>query len=75
MGDDAKKRGVNEVDKFGRSAVFYAAYYGNVEALELLTVSDALLSLVDTRHRTPLHYAAMTDNSKVIEAIFIGFKS
>jgi ankyrin repeat protein len=66
---------VNEVDEYGRSAIFYAAYYGNLESIELLSATDANLNLTDKFQRTPLHYAAMNDNSKIIEAVFMAFKA
>ena len=76
MNDDQKKYQINEVDEeHARSAIFYSSYYGNVEAIELLAASDAHINLTDKYHRTCLHYGAMNDNSKVIEAIFMAFKS
>ncbi|CDW79967.1 ankyrin repeat [Stylonychia lemnae] len=75
MNDDIKKYQINQLDEeHARSAVFYAAFYGSVEAIELLAASDANLNLTDKYHRTPLHYAAMNDNKKIIEAVFMGFK-
>ena len=66
---------VDETDKYGRSAIFYSAYYGNLETIELLAAADASLNLMDSRHRTPLHYAALTDNPKVIESVFVSFRA
>ena len=75
MNDDLKRFQINEVDEeHARSAVFYAAFYGSVEAIELLAASDANLNMTDKYHRTPLHYAAMNDNKKIIEAVFMAYK-
>ena len=75
MPEDQRKCQVDELDDCGRSAVFYAAYYGNIESLELLSAADASFNLTDKFHRTPLHYAALNDSAKLIEAIFLAFKS
>eukprot|EP00347_Sterkiella_histriomuscorum_P016183 403354171 len=62
MADDQKKVQINQLDEdHSRSAIFYSAFYGSVESIELLAA-------------TPLHYAAINDNSKVIECIFMAFK-
>ena len=66
---------VDEVDQFGRSAIFYCAFYGNLESIELLAAADASLNFTDCRHRSVLHYAAMTDNPKVIVSAFVSFKA
>ena len=52
---------MNDIDDYGRTATFYAAYYGSVEALELLSSTDAKFNLTDKFHRTILHYSAMND--------------
>lgn len=76
MSDDQKMYQINETDEeHMRSALFYSAFYGSVEAIELLAASDASINLTDKYHRTPLHYGAMNDTSKVIEAVFMAFKS
>jgi len=75
MEDGQKEAQVNEVDEeHGRSACFYAAYYGNIEALELLAASDARFNLTDKYHRTALHYAALNNQPKVVEAVVLAFK-
>jgi ankyrin repeat protein len=63
------------MDEYGRTALFYTAYYGNLEAIELLAAADASFNITDSRHRTALHYACLNDNSKLIELIFMAFKT
>ena len=76
MSDSLKARMIDEQDEdFSRSAAFYSAYYGNVDALELLSASDAKFNMTDRFSRTCLHYGAMTNNSKAVEAIFMAFKA
>ena len=75
MEDRIKQDKINEVDSYGRSAIFYSTYYNALDSAELLIASDAALYMTDTRHRTPLHYSAMNENSKLIEAIVIAFRS
>ena len=53
----------------------YACYYGNVDSVELLVAAGAYINNTDSRFRTCLHYAAMNDNAKLIEAVFISFKN
>jgi ankyrin repeat protein len=66
---------IREVDEHYRNGFFYAAAYGNLEALELLTAADSDSHITDKFHRTAMHYAAMNDKSKVIEAVFLAFKT
>lgn len=72
--DDYRKRLVDEVDQYGRSALFYSCFYGNLESVELLAAADCSINLTDCRHRTALHYAAMTDNPKIVESVFVSFR-
>ena len=53
----------------------YACYHNNIEMAQLLITAGACLNVTDDQHRMCLHYAAMNDNSKLIEAIVIGFKN
>ena len=52
----------------------FAAYYGNIDGIELLASSDANLNLVDKFGRSVLHYAAQSDHSKLIQTIFLTIK-
>lgn len=75
MTDDIRKHQVNTTDDYGRSAIFYAAYFSNLEGVELLQASDVFMNLTDVRHRTCLHYAAQNDCPKLIEAVYMAFKA
>jgi ankyrin repeat protein len=66
---------VNEVDGNGRNALMFASFYNNVDAVELLAATGALINTTDNRFRTCLHYASLNDNSKIIEAVFLSFKN
>lgn len=66
---------LSDTNEFGRNAVAYAAIHGNLESLELLAAADASFNRTDMFFRTALHYAAMNDSSKVIEAVFMAFKA
>ena len=70
-----RKRLIKEIDGHYRNSLFYAAAYGNLDALELLAAADCDLHITDKYHRTALHYAALNDNSKVIEAVFLAHKA
>ncbi|TNV86076.1 hypothetical protein FGO68_gene9698 [Halteria grandinella] len=72
---DARKYQLSECDDKHRNAVIYAAAHGAHDSLELLSAAEAPFNGTDQYHRTALHYAAMNDNSKPIEAVFLGFKS
>jgi ankyrin repeat protein len=74
--DEAQRmRMIKEVDEFYRNAFFYASAYGNLDSLELLAAADIDVHITDKFHRTSLHYAALNDNSKVIETVFMANKS
>ena len=53
----------------------FAAFYNNLDAIEILAASDAVFQQIDNFGRTCLHYACMTDNSKIIETIFMECKT
>lgn len=53
----------------------FAAYYNNVESMELLAASDANFAIYDKFGRNCMHYACMQDNSKVINIIFMECKT
>jgi ankyrin repeat protein len=70
---DLEKRArlINQQDSTGRSALFYACFHGNYESAALLLSAGASVSLMDWRFRTPLHYAAASDNYKLIDLLFL----
>lgn len=63
---------VNEAEKAtGRNAMMFASYYANTTCVELLAASDAIFQLVDQKGRCCLHYAAMNEDQKLIDTIFL----
>ena len=66
---------IREPDEHYRNAFFYAAAYANLEALELLAAADIDVHLTDKYHRSALHYAALNDQPKALEAVFLAHKS
>lgn len=75
---DTNKR-VEQVDigeeSVGRTPLMFAAYYNDMESLEILVASNARVQLKDKKGRTAMHYAAQTDFSKVLEALFLVAKA
>jgi ankyrin repeat protein len=51
------------------------SYYNNLTAVELLAASDASFLLTDAKGRCCLHYAAMNDDQKLIETVFLMAKT
>lgn len=49
---------VDEVDEEGRTALHFAAGYGEIACAKLLIEAKAKLDLVDNNQNTALHYAA-----------------
>jgi ankyrin repeat protein len=49
---------VDEVDEEGRTALHFAAGYGEIACAKLLIDAKAKLDLVDNNQNTALHYAA-----------------
>lgn len=72
---ELRKLALLESDDNNRYAVHFAAAHANLEALELLVAADAHIHLADKYHRTAMHYAAMNDVSKIVETVFIAFKT
>lgn len=66
---------MNASDSNGRTCAMFAAFYNNLDAIEILAASDAVFQQIDNFGRTCLHYACMTDNSKIIETIFMECKT
>jgi ankyrin repeat protein len=58
---DTNKR-VEQVDigeeSVGRTPLMFAAYYNDMESLEILVASNARVQLKDKKGRTAMHYAA-----------------
>ena len=74
--DTARRNSLlTEIDNLNRNAPFYAAAYASLDSIELLSAADASFTLTDKYHRTVMHYAALNDISKLIEAVFLAFKS
>ena len=59
----------------GRNSLMFASFYSNLDAVELLAASDAVPQLIDKSGRSALHYAAINDNAKLIETIFLVAKT
>jgi hypothetical protein len=53
----------------------FAAYYNNLDNIELLSASEARFQLTDIKGRSCMHYAAINDSEKVITTIFISCKT
>jgi ankyrin repeat protein len=78
MSDESRKQLVGErdsLDNGSRNSLMFASFYGNVDMVELLVAAGAEINGTDSKFRTCLHYASMSDNSKLIEAVFIAFKN
>ena len=72
---EMRKLAMLESDDNNRYAVHFAAAHANLEALELLVAADAHIHITDKYHRTAMHYAAMNDVSKIVETVFIAFRT
>ena len=72
---ELRKMALLESDDNNRNSVIFAAAHANLEALELLAAADAHVHVTDKFHRTAMHYAAMNDVSKIIETVFVAFKT
>lgn len=58
------------VDSTGRSALFFAAYYGHHDVLKVLLKSDPILADArDPEGRTPLHWATKHASSKCLDVL------
>ena len=53
----------------------FACFYGNLACVELLAASDAVFQLVDKKGRCCLHYAAINEDQKLIETVFLMAKT
>ena len=76
MAGDERISKVNTAEKTtGRSCLMFSSFYANLDAVELLLASDAIPQLIDKTGRSALHYAAINDNAKLIETIFLVAKT
>ena len=76
MAGNDRVKNVNLAEpEVGRTALMFASYYGNMDAVEFLAASDAVAQIVDKRGRSSLHYAAINDNAQLIETIFLHAKA
>lgn len=73
--DAERAKMLDAADENGRTCTVFAAYYNNLESIEILAASDATFHTVDKFGRTCLHYACMQENSKVINVIFMECKT
>ena len=53
----------------------YAAFYNNLDIIEILSASEARFQLTDAKGRNCLHYAALNDADKVMQTIFLVCKT
>ena len=72
---ELRKLALFETDESNRNAVHYACAHANLESLELLAAADAYFYIADKFHRTAMHYAAINDVSKIIETVFLAFRT
>jgi ankyrin repeat protein len=72
---ELRKLALFETDESNRNAVHYACAHANLESLELLAAADAYFYTADKFHRTAMHYAAINDVSKIIETVFLAFRT
>ena len=76
MAGNDRIKSVNKAEKeSGRTAMMFASYYGNVDAVEFLAASDAVAQIVDKKGRSCLHYAAINDSAQLIETLFLHAKA
>ena len=76
MAGDERVKLVNLAEKeTGRNSLMFASFYQNLDAVEFLLASDAVPQLVDQQGRSAMHYAAINDNAKLIETLFLVAKS
>ena len=70
--DPAKRKSlINKGDEYGRSAIFYSCYHGNYEVMSLLLAAGADACIADSKWKTPLHYVAKNDDSRMVDLIFL----
>ena len=76
LAGDERIRTVNQAEaEAGRTALMFASYFANIDAVEFLAASDAVAQTVDKRGRSCLHYAAINDSAQLIETIFLHAKA
>ena len=56
-------------DREGSTALHWAVYAGNADAVSSLLKHGAAYHLADRHRRTPLHLAALSDNSRVLQLL------
>ncbi len=66
MSDKDKSNLVNAKDKYGQTAVWWAARMGKYETLRLLLNAGGYVNASDFQHRTPLHAAAKSERREPI---------
>ena len=73
--DSERQKKLDAADENGKTCAVFAAYYGNLDSIELLAASDATFATFDKFGRTCLHYASMQDNPKIINVTFMECKT
>ncbi|GAM27923.1 hypothetical protein SAMD00019534_110990, partial [Acytostelium subglobosum LB1] len=63
------KTDVNQLDSFGRTALFEAAKNGSTDTLLLLLAKNALIDIIDEDKRTPMHVAASRGHTNVLNTL------
>ncbi|KAL7920862.1 ankyrin repeat-containing domain protein [Trichoderma austrokoningii] len=64
-----KKAKVNQLDKFGRTPLFYAVWNGDVATVELLINAGAIVHLKDHLDGTPISYAICKQHEQVVDLL------
>ena len=62
---------LDEKDINGRCALHILSYFGTPELAEVLISHSADVTAIDNQGYTPAHYAAMADNVRVLERLFL----
>lgn len=63
------KEEINEKDRFGKTAVFYAACFGNIDFLESLIDNKANLQELDNNSQTILHNAIVCNPKNLAKVV------
>ncbi|CAI2379875.1 unnamed protein product [Moneuplotes crassus] len=68
---ERRKRLINKTDGYGRTALTYACYHGNYEAMSLLLAAGADACIADSNLMTPLHYVSRNEDPRLVELLFL----
>jgi hypothetical protein len=67
--DLAEEKRINDSDKFGRTALWWAARHGNINALQKLIDQGADINIADIDGESPLHAASRWDHEDIAELL------